>query len=243
MTEVEAATAAGRPASRTVLRIAALVSVLVVALSIGIHYSTYRLQVATPGEPAIAALQWFDVNAERNIPTAWSTLLLLSSALVSALLAARRPVFRSGWLLIAVTAGYLALDESMELHERLAPAGKAVAGNALHFAWVVPGAVLAALAGGLLLLRLRQQPSEVRRRLVLAGTVYLTGALVLESVSGFVLRHLGARELYIAVTAAEELLEMLGASLLLAALVDVLRPADPVLPHSGRPELPSWRLG
>ena len=214
--------AVGRPASRAVLGSAAGVSALVVVLSVGVHYLAYRLQRASPGAPPIAALTWFDVNAERNVPTAWSTVLLLASALASVLLALRRDVFGPGWLLVAATAGYLALDESMELHERLAPAGSAVAGNALHFAWVVPGAVAAALVGGLLLLRLRRQPAAVRRGLVTAGSVYLAGALVLESLSGIVLRRDGARELYIAVTAAEELLEMLGAALLLATLVGVL---------------------
>ena len=53
-----------------VLRLGAVVSVLVVALSVAVHFVAYRLQVTSPDQPAIAALQWFDVSSERNVRTA-----------------------------------------------------------------------------------------------------------------------------------------------------------------------------
>ncbi len=132
------------------------VSALLVIASVAIHYLAYRLQVANPGSAPIAALKWFDVNSERNVPTAWSALLLLACVVVAASLALRRRDADRGWLLVGATAGYLALDESLELHERLGPIGAAVTGNALHFAWVVPGALAAAIAGALLVVRLRR---------------------------------------------------------------------------------------
>lgn len=199
------------------------ISVALVAASVTTHYVAYRLQVADPGTDVITALAWLDVNAERNVPTAWSASLLLLAAIAAGVLAVRGASGGRGWSLVAATAGFLALDESLELHERLAPAGKAVVGQLLHFAWVVPGAAAGAVVGTLLLLRLRAQPALVRRRLVLAGITYLTGALLLETVSGVVLRHDGPREPYIAVTALEELLEMAGASLLLATVLAVPR--------------------
>jgi hypothetical protein len=87
----------------------------------------------------VPALRWFDVNSERNVPTAWSTLLLLAGAAAAAALAhegrrSSRP--GTGWLLVASTAALLALEEWLELHERLGGAGEAVARDALHFAWV-----------------------------------------------------------------------------------------------------------
>lgn len=196
------------------------VSAVLVAFSVGTHYLAYRLQVATPGSPPLSALRWVDVNAERNIPTAWSVLLLLSAAWLAAT-CARGTASGRGWLLVAVTAGWLAADEGLELHERLGPAGRAVAGNALHFAWVVPATCAAAVVGVILLARLRQQPRLVRRRLIAAGAVFLTGAIALETASGLVLQAYGPREGYIVVTAAEEWLEMTGACLLLATLVAV----------------------
>ena len=68
----------------------------------------------------------------------------------------------------------------------------------------------------------------LRRRLVIAGAVYLTGALVLETASGQVLRVFGAGgKAYTLVTSVEEGLEMAGASLLLAALLVQLAQAKP----------------
>ena len=202
------------------------VSTVLVATSVATHYLAYRLQVADPGADVIAALSWLDVNAERNVPTAWSTLLLLAAALTAGVLALRGAAMGRGWSLVSVTAGFLALDESLELHERLTPAGTALVGEVLHFAWVVPGAFAGAVVGTVLLLRLRRQPVLIRRRLVLSGVVYLTGALLLETLSGVVLRYDGPREPYIVVTALEELLEMVGASLLVATVLAVPRRAD-----------------
>ena len=202
-----------------------VVSGVVVAMSLAVTVAAWRLQVAAPGSAPIAALQWFDVNSERNVPTAWSALLLLACAVTAALLAVRGG---AGWLLVAVTSAFLALDESFELHERLGGLGASVADDRLHFAWVVPGAALACVVGLVLLQRLRTQPVEVRRRLVVAGAVYLTGALVLETLSGQVLRGYGAGgKAYTLVTSVEEGLEMAGASLLLAALLLQLRHAKP----------------
>ena len=199
----------------------------VVVMSLAVTVAAWRLQVAAPGSAPITALQWFDVNSERNVPTAWSALLLLASAVTAALLAVRARG-GSGWLLVAVTCSFLALDESLELHERLGGLGASVADDRLHFAWVVPGAALACVVGLVLLRRLRTQPVEVRRRLVVAGAVYLTGALLLETLSGQVLRTHGAGgKAYTLVTSVEEGLEMAGASLLLTALLVQLRHAKP----------------
>jgi hypothetical protein len=204
-----------------------VVSAGVVLLSLAVTAAAWRLQVAAPGSAPIAALRWFDVNSERNVPTAWSALLLLASAVTAATLAVRARG-GSGWLLVAVTCAFLAVDESFELHERLGGLGATVADDRLYFAWVVPGAALAAVVGLVLLRRLRSQPAEVRRRLVVAGAVYLAGALVLETVSGQVLRAFGAGgRAYTVVTSVEEGLEMAGASLLLAALLAALAQAKP----------------
>ena len=204
-----------------------VVSGAVVVMSLAVTVAAWRLQVAVPGSAPIAALEWFDVNSERNVPTAWSTLLLLSSAVTAALLAVRSRS-GSGWVLVAVTCAVLALDEAVELHERLGGLGASVADDRLHFAWVVPGGALACLVGLALLRALRRQPLVVRRRLLVAGAVYLTGALVLETVSGQALRLHGAGgKAYTLVTSVEEGLEMAGASLLLAALVLQLRQAKP----------------
>lgn len=200
-------------------RVPLAVSALLVALSLAVRVAAYRLQVADPASEPVAALRWFDVNSERNVPTTWSVLLLLAASLLAAGLALREHRWASAWTMTSLVTALLALDEGLALHERLGVLGSAVAGDLLHFAWVVPGALVAAATGVVLLAAFRRQPRQVRRRLVAAGAVYLTGALVLETLSGVVLRADGDREAYVLVTALEEGLEMGGACLLLGALL------------------------
>ncbi len=195
-------------------------SVVVVAISLAVRLLAHRLQVADPGSPPIAALRLFDVNSERNVPTGWSVALLLSAVALAGSLAVVEDRSRAGgWALVTLVSAALALDEWFALHERLGALGAAVAGDALHFAWVVPGALVAGVVGLVLLTALRGQPPVVRRRLSVCGLVHLTGALGLETVSGAVLTAHGDREGYVVVTALEEGLEMAGVSLLLGALL------------------------
>lgn len=212
----------------TVVRVALAamaVSAALVVASVTTRYVAYRIQVGAPGSEPIAALRWFDVNSERNVPTTWSVALLLGAAVVAAVVAARRRRPADGvWWAVAAVAAYLALDEWFELHERLGDVGEAIGGSVLHFAWVIPAVVVAGVVGVVLLRLFADQPAIVRRRLVVAGLVYLFGALGLETVSGLVLREQGAAALYLVVTAAEELCEMVGASLLLATAVGALQP-------------------
>lgn len=160
-------------------------SVVVVAISLAVRLLAHRLQVADPGSPPIAALRLFDVNSERNVPTAWSVALLLSAVALAGSLAVVEDRSRAGgWALVTLVSAALALDEWFALHERLGALGAAVADDALHFAWVVPGALVAGVVGLVLLTALRGQPPVVRRRLSVCGLFHLTGALGLETVSG-----------------------------------------------------------
>jgi hypothetical protein len=98
--------------------------------------------------------------------------LLLAAAFLAAL--ARRVGDRDArhWAALAAVLSLLSVDEAASLHERLGgPAAEVLGdalGGALHFAWVVPGVVLA-LVVGLAFLRfvLRLPPST--RRLVVAA--------------------------------------------------------------------------
>ncbi len=97
-------------------------SVVVVAISLAVRLLAHRLQVADPGSPPIAALRLFDVNSERNVPTAWSVALLLSAVALAGSLAVVEDRSRAGgWALVTLVSAALALDEWFALHERLGP--------------------------------------------------------------------------------------------------------------------------
>jgi hypothetical protein len=140
------------------------------------------------------------------------------------------------------------VTEVAALHERLGGPAAEVLGDAtrgaLHFAWVVPGVVLALVVGLAFVRFVVRLPPGTRRLVVAAAAMYLTGAVALEAVGGIVLEAQGHRAVYLLITAAEEGLEMAGSVLLLYAAMCLLhlRPepgggyhlsaGDPELVHS-----------
>ncbi|MFC5752302.1 hypothetical protein [Actinomadura rugatobispora] len=174
----------------------------------------------------VPALRWaFNVGAEANLATWWNSTLLLSvagTALVAAVLSGRdaRPGRRS-WPALEAAAAWLSIDETVQVHERLAGPGRAWArelGLALPtYAWVLPGAALALTGTLCAVLWARRLPPDLRRGLLGALAAYLTGALVVESFNGWARRQ-GADVVYAVGTSVEEALEM-GACLLALAVL------------------------
>jgi hypothetical protein len=222
------------PAAKVALALLGVAGLLI-ALSLATHYGAYRAEVARPGSAQVAAwkavMRLFDVNSEHNVPSWFSSMLLIGCALVAAILAAltRRAGGRDAryWAALAAVLSLLSLDEAAALHERLGGPAAEVLGaatrGALHFAWVVPGVVLALVVGLAFLRFVLRLPRSTRRLVVAAAALYLTGAAALEAVGGMVLEAQGHRAMYLLVTAAEEGLEMAGAVLLLYAILRLLR--------------------
>jgi hypothetical protein len=205
------------------------VSGLLIALSLATRYGAYRAEVGQLGSTQVAAwkavMRLFDVNSEGNVPTWFSSMLLMACALVAGLLAVlvRRAGGRDAryWAGLAAVLSLLSLDEVAGLHERLGGPAAEVLGDAtggvLHFAWVAPGVVLALVVGLAFARLVVRLPPGTRRLVVAAAAMYLTGAVALEAVGGIVLEAQGDRAMYLLVTAAEEGLEMAGSVLLLYA--------------------------
>lgn len=226
------------------LRLTPLVRVLaVVALVLVLVGPAVRIAVEAVQSDAALPLAWLDeakrqtdLDGEANLPATFSAALLALVGLGFLFLAGeRRARGERAWpvVVLAAVAGYLGLDEASELHESLALFAEHLhATLGLHnFAWLVPGVLLAA-GGGVVALRLaRALPPRLRTRLVVAGVVYLFGALVMEYVTSFFLVDLpGTAELtapqpvsYILLNAVEEGSEMAGALLALAAVLAELR--------------------
>ena len=222
------------PAARAALLLLA-VACLLVALSLATRYGAYRAEVAGTGRGQVSAwktvMKLFDVNSESNVPTWFSSLLLFGDAFLAGLVAAivRRAGGRDArhWAGLAALLSLLSLDETAALHERLQIPAAALlggpSGGLLHFAWVLPGALLALVVGTAFVGFVARLPGPTRRLVVAAGAVYLGAAAGLESVSGVVLEAHGDRAAYLLVTAAEEGLEMAGGVLLLYAFLRLLR--------------------
>ena len=177
--------------------------------------------------PAVSEdlVELVSLSYEGNLPTWLSSSLLLACAV--ALVAIARAVGTRGgphrrhWALLGGVFGYLSIDEAVELHERLNLLVDL--DGPLYYGWIVPAAVVVAALGLAYVRFLLALPAVTRRRFVVAGLLYVGGALFMEVPLGLWVEAHGDGGLgYALIDFAEELLEMTGASLFLFALLDHL---------------------
>jgi hypothetical protein len=167
----------------------------------------------------------FSLSYEGNLPSWYSAMLLFGCSVLLGLAAAdaRRssaPHPRR-WALLALVFLYMSLDEAAELHEHLG--GLLELHGALYFSWVVPAAVVVAVLGVAYLPFLRDLPVRTRWRFIVAGVIYVGGALLMELPLGWWTERAGDDNLvYALLDFVEESLELAGTSLFLAALLDYL---------------------
>jgi hypothetical protein len=204
------------PARRSAIASLSAVALVLCALSL--------LSSASDGEHSL--LRQFDTGVEANLAT-WfaSALWLAAGALAAALAAAGRRTGMRGWSRWALLAGIfmlLSIDDSAQFHEQtvgpLMDAVRGVTGLQQAPARAVAAACVAValLAGAAWLWPwLRSLPRPLALQLALAATVFVGGAFALEVVSRLVdTRYLSP---------FEELCEMLGVTVLIAALLPFVR--------------------
>lgn len=172
----------------------------------------------------------FWVDAEHNVPTFLSFLLIGFSALLLGI--RTRVAFLEGdrlrhhWLLLAVLFVAMAFDEAAQIHETvIGPLRHVLATDGVFFfAWVIPALVMLSVLGLVYLPFLIALPTSTAFALVGCGAVYVGGAVGAEMVGGVFATHGAFSDLgYRLTTVVEETCEMLGIALFATTLLAVLR--------------------
>lgn len=167
----------------------------------------------------------FDVNGEANIPTVFAMLLLAAGGVLSIAIAKRGGAAnRPFWLLLGVGFLCMAVDETLQLHERLVKPMQHLLGRdtlgVLYFAWVVPAMVVIA-AGAIVFPRfLLRLPRRTAVALLVAGAIYLAGAVGMELVGGSYFERHGKDLTYAVLNTIEETLEFVGVIVFITALLE-----------------------
>lgn len=187
-----------------------------------------RIAHATWGvDPSGDVLELFDLDKEANVPTWFSGLLLAMAAALAAVTwrFEPSPFRRRYWLVLAAVFTLFSLDEVAGLHEGLNRLqGVLDTSGPLFFAWVIP-ATIAVVAFGLWMLPfLGDLDRRLSIPLVVAGGIYVGGALLLEFVEGALFVP-GEEETltYEMVANTQEFFEMVGVALFIGALFLYLR--------------------
>ncbi|WP_135848358.1 hypothetical protein [Serinibacter arcticus] len=170
----------------------------------------------------------FDVGREHNVATWYSAGLWLLLAVASIAIALARPQRPRSWWFIAVVATLASADEYLELHERLDGPAQSLATALpfdLWFTWVLVGLPIAVVVAAVLLRAVLSLPAASRLGIVVAGTLFVLGAVGVETVNGSILeRNDGiVTNAYLYGTMVEEVLEMAAVGLALASVLALVQ--------------------
>jgi hypothetical protein len=173
----------------------------------------------------------FDLNGEQNIPTYFSASLHLFSSLLLAVITvlkrrAHDPYTRQ-WAVLAAGFLFMAFDEAAGLHELMERPMQELLGDratgVFHFAWDIPGMLITIFFAGWFLKFLLHLPRKSMLLLLLAGGLFIGGAVGVELFEG---RHAALHgsvnltfDTYVLV---EETLEMVGITVFIYALLGYL---------------------
>lgn len=171
---------------------------------------------------------YFDVGREYNMATWYNSGLWLVLGILAATIAVARPAFRWSWWLLALVSLFASVDEYLEVHERLDMPGDRLAEHLpvdMGFTWVLLGAPIALVVGLALLRLVLSLPRRATLGILLGGTLFLIGAIGVETLNGVILARndMVVTNSYIYSTMGEELLEMSGVAVALAAVVSLIQ--------------------
>ena len=201
---------------------------LLLAITAGFLVAHCVVQVGIYGFGA--EKHWLDslnMDRELNLPTLFSSSLLLISALLMQRLGHNsNPDAADDWRLLSKIFIFLALDEALQIHEILIiPGLRHQVHPALASTWVVPYAALALIMLWKFRSFLGSIPRATATGLLRSGAVYVGGAIGMEMIGSFAVRSSLIRlhsPWYGAITGLEEALELLGIILLIDALLRAL---------------------
>lgn len=169
-------------------------------------------------------IQLFELDSEGGIATWYSSSMLLVCAGFLAIIAIanRRSIYKIQWAALSFIFLYLSADEAASIHEKasfvtdkLIP----VSGFA-DYSWVILYAPLVLIFVLAYLKFVRDLPVETKRLFIVAGFLYVVGALGMEAVGGVYAILYGSSNIgYSLLIHLEEVLEMSGIVVFFYALL------------------------
>lgn len=197
-------------------------------------------------QPESKLVNFFDVNHEGNLPTWYQGNALLITGLLLLVVGfsyiRQRPRSHAAyWLLLGAGFCYLSLDEMISMHETIVvPLRRAldIEGGIFYFVWVIPAAIGVLVMLFTFIPFLRSLPKSTSIRFVIAGAIFVGGAVVVEALSGAYLTSRGDESFgYKMITSVEEFLEMLGVVIFIHAILKHLSAVrHPISLHLGEPD-------
>ncbi len=179
--------------------VSALFAFLAVLFCFHLYVVVAHLKFHTP---VAAMTELFDMDREANLPALFNVLLfMIAGGLFYAMGQTVQGKARRPWTLMAVVFVFLGLDEGAQIHEKLMMVTLRLMNNGgmgdgqmgwLYYAWTIPYGIAAIGLLVLLLPWLVKLDTRVRWGLMLAGFIYVFGAVFMEAFSGKIAEGLEA---------------------------------------------------
>ena len=192
-----------------------LITLLAVALSLLVLHTTLNYLNYQVEELPWLLLQLFELDEENNLPTWFSSFLLLNNAIVLLMLTVTVQSRNWQWLVLSIGFLVLSIDEVAGLHETFH--------SAIENNWTIYAAPLVLLVGLTYIRFLLELPRPLAIGFVISGSLYVGGALGVEWLAQDMDEDTFA---YALAVLAEEGAEMLGALLFLTLNLNYLKSLD-----------------
>jgi hypothetical protein len=217
-------------------KITSFLALLALYLALQSLLSEYLLENVLNGHAEGIVISFIDllsVNAEATIPTWYATVLLFISSMLLAFIAVikgkNKGPYTGYWVGLAAIFLYLSIDEGAVIHEIFSdPLQEAFNPTGyLTFAWLMVFVPLVILFALLYLRFLFRLPPRTRKLFILAGALFVGGAVFVEAISAnrYYL-DAGASFPYLAIATVEEFMEMLGVVVFIYALLSYMAALD-----------------
>lgn len=170
-------------------------------------------------------IRLFDFDTERNIPTFFSSLVLICSSLLLFIITTLHRKNGSRylpWLGLALIFLFLSIDEIASIHERLKLPVREMLNPSglLYFAWVIPYGIATAIIAAIYFRFLINLPGRILVLFVISGLTFVSGAIGLELLGGRHYELHGPDNItYLIMYTCEEFLEMSGSAIFLYSLL------------------------
>ena len=170
-------------------------------------------------------IKLFDFNREVNLPTYFSSLLLLANAILLALIGYQYKALNKNfwqWLGLSAIFGFLALDEMVQIHEHVRAPTEALLNTTgiAYFAWFIPYLLIMFILAIIYFKFMARLQIRILKLFIFSAVLYISGAVVVEAISGMHAEVHGEQTLtYAILYTFEELLEMLGLAVFFYALL------------------------
>jgi hypothetical protein len=174
-------------------------------------------------------VQFFNMAEEHNIPTFFSSLQLgLCGFILGIITLVRKKQGAKDywyWLGLSVIFMFLALDEAIEIHERIALFVRSTLNTTgiFYFAWSIPYGLFILAFMTAYIPFLWRLPAPTKKLMILSGIIFVGGALGMEALESLYHTETGQKGFYFNImTTLEESMEMAGILLFLYSLLQYI---------------------